>query len=512
MSEAVDLVQASASWPDRTGETRRRLEAVARDVRELASAEGAAEELLRTLPGLGPVFSGFARFLSTRADVVPAGLRSDLATVSDRIEPVPISEVRSVVEAAWGRSLEDICVVFEEHPVETRFPTQSHRAWLTPTDAVIVTSVPPTFELQVERELALLPMLASALAESVGGTTQFDALVADYSGLVRRLMDMSADLTASEALVADARRFPPLRSRRPHPGLSSRRVAVWDDVAVVTPDTPGFDHEAAGPSVCRAWLRQALLGRTFPEEPAAADFIIAGRRQVAIGGRLFTTLPSATQLTLQGYLVATAAGDPDLAIKFLMRELTARRGVDAAGFQRRMRHAWSVDADAAGGSELLAQLLLHWRIAVDHGYEPKPGLVSFYRGCLAAVSAATALGAEPDVLRDTLEALQIRLVAFQIEALTGITPSAARTVREAGWRFITALASGPVALDRHGAGRSGLSMSAAISLLLMLTAIGFAAPALIASGLAWSEPIGASLFAAIGAAALLLITLRRQAS
>jgi hypothetical protein len=154
-------------------------------------------------------------------------------------------------------------------------------------------------------------------------------------------------------------------------------------------------------------------------------------------------------------------------------------------------------------------LLLHWRIAADHGYQPKPRLASFYRGCLAAVRAATALGAETDVLRDTLEALQIRLVTFQLETLTGVTPSAARTIREAGWRFLTTLASGPIAPDRPGA-ESGVSLSVVGSLLLALTAIGIAMPSLVASGAVWAEPVGATLFGALGAVTLFLIIFRRQ--
>ncbi len=510
MSEALEVSRTSVVRPDGPQDPHARLAAVARDVRELASAEGASAELLQILPELGPVFSGFARFLATRADVVPAGLRSDLATVADLVNPAPFAEVREIVEAAWRLGLNDVCFAFDETPTETRFPVQSYRAFLAPTDSVIVTCVPPSFEARAERELQQLPVLAGALAATVGGNDSFNALIDAYRSLMRRYLDLADDVAASEALVADARRFPPLRSRRPHPGLSSRRVAVWDDIAAVTPDTPGFDREEAGPSVCRAWLRQALLGRVFPEESIAADFIICGRRQIAIGGRLFATLTSDAQVTIQGYLVATAAGDPDLAIKYLTRELVAGRSADAAGFGRRMRHAWSVDSDAAGASELMAQLLLHWRIAVEHGYQPKPRLVSFYRGCLAAVSAATALGGEADVLRDALESLQIRLMAFQLETLTGITSSAARTVREAGWRFLTAIASGPISPDRPIFGASGLSMAVAGSLLLALTAIGVALPAVVASGGAWADPAGALVFAALGATTLILIVRRRR--
>ena len=159
----------------------------------------------------------------------------------------------------------------------------------------------------------------------------------------------------------------------------------------------------------------------------------------------------------------------------------------------------------------MAQLLLHWRLAVEHGFQPTARLVSFYRGCLAAVSAATAIGAEPDVLRDSLEALQIRLVAFQIEAVSGVSPSTARSVREAGWRLVAALASGPLAPDRHGEPAQG-SAAAITALVLVLATIGVAAPALIASGVPWAERVGASVFAAVGTLVLVLILYGRRNS
>lgn len=512
MTETLDVLPAGAAapapWLSTPDDPKRRLEAAAADERELASAEGVSDELLQLVSDLGPVVSGFARYLATRADVAPAGLRADFAAVPDRTAPVPWPEIKELVEAEWRRPIDGVCLTFDDTPCEIRFPTQSHRVRLSLTDTVVVTCVPPSFEARADSDLQLLPLLSTALAHTLGGPHVFDRVVGEYRAHLRRLLDLSADLAESEALVADARRFPLLRGRRPHPGLSSQRVAVWDDVASVPWETPGLDIAEAAAGACRAWLRQALLGRAFPEEPAPADFVVAGRRQVALGGRLFASLPTDAQMTIQGYLVAVAAGDPDLAIRYLTRELVPRRGADAAGFQRRIRHAWSIDSDAAGDSELLAQLLLHWRIACEHGYEPTPRLVSFYRGCLAAVSAATAMGAEGDVLRDSLEALQVRVIASQVERFTGVSPTTARSVREAGWRMITALSSSPMESGRS-ADLAGTPMPVVVSLLLTLVAIGIAMPALIASGAAWADPVGAGLFALLGAVILFLV-LRRH--
>jgi hypothetical protein len=251
-----------------------------------------------------------------------------------------------------------------------------------------------------------------------------------------------------------------------------------------------------------------LLGRTFPEEAEPADFVVAGRRQVAVGGRLFSRTTTDAQVAIQGYLVAVAAGDPDLSIRFLMRQLVPGRAADATGLQRRLRHAWSIDRDAAAGSELLAQLLLHWRIAVEHGYRPTQVLAAFYRGCLAAVRAAAAMGAEDDVLRDALEALQIRLIASQLETMTGVFPTSAKSAREAGWRLVTTFAAGPIVSDRARR-PAGMALPTFGSLLLALTAIGITMPSLVSSGAAWADPVGAALFGAIGAIILRAVTFRK---
>jgi hypothetical protein len=510
MSESLDVLSPAAPPPGlSTAEAaRQRLEAVTGSRRELVSAEGARGEFLEILGDLGPVFTGFARFLSTRPDVAPGGLRADFSRVADRIAPAPYAEIRQLLEAVWHGPIEQVCFSIEEIPTEMRFPTQSHRAWLSPTEAVIVTCVPRAFEARLECDLQMLPMLSTALAPTLGGPDAFRRVVDDYRRRVRSLLDLSADVTASGALVADAQRFPALRGRRAHPGLSSAHIAVWDDIAAVPPDSPAFDPADAGASACLAWLRQALLGSAFPEDTTASDFMIAGRREVALAGRCFTSLPRDGQLNIQGYLVATAAGDPDLVAHYLRRELVAGRDVDAVAFLRRIRHAWSVDTDAAGGSELMAQLLLHWRIAVEHGYQPTARLVSFYRGCLAAVAASTAMGAEADVLRHALASLQIRMLASQVEAFTGVSRSTIRSAREVEWRFLNALASLPIQLWTAADQTSGGAITVVAALLFTLATIGFAVPPVVASGAHWADRFGALLFGGVGGLTLLGILLR----
>jgi hypothetical protein len=126
MTEVLDVLPAVRATPSSSPEeTLRRLESVARDVRELASAEGASSELLHILPDLGPCSRVCALSRDTRRPCA-SGPSFRSRHVPDRIDAAPFAEVREVVEASWRRSLEDVCWSFEEMPVTTQFPTQSH--------------------------------------------------------------------------------------------------------------------------------------------------------------------------------------------------------------------------------------------------------------------------------------------------------------------------------------------------------------------------------------------------
>ena len=168
MSETLDLAPPRAAWPDNPDETRRRLEGVARDVRELASAEGASEEFLQILPELGPRVLGIRALpFDTRR---PGARRPPLGPGHGGGGSGRRRRRRRRSAASWkrrGTAASRTCASrSRRRPSETRFPVQSHRAWLTPTDAVIVSCVPPSFEARVERELQMLPMLSAALAST----------------------------------------------------------------------------------------------------------------------------------------------------------------------------------------------------------------------------------------------------------------------------------------------------------------------------------------------------------
>ena len=79
---------------------------------------------------LGPTFVELGHFLSTRGDILPPDVISELDLASAPVLPVPFPEVRSLVERELGNTLERLFVEFGETPVRVGVLTQAHLAVL----------------------------------------------------------------------------------------------------------------------------------------------------------------------------------------------------------------------------------------------------------------------------------------------------------------------------------------------------------------------------------------------
>src|SRR5919206_1385753 len=96
------------------------------DVRRGRREKRGLEELLtpnigvrlrRTLDDLGPTFVKFGQLLSTRSDIIPEGVLSELTKLQDTVRPMPAGVAQAIVELELGARLEDIFERFDPDPL-----------------------------------------------------------------------------------------------------------------------------------------------------------------------------------------------------------------------------------------------------------------------------------------------------------------------------------------------------------------------------------------------------------
>src|SRR5690606_10999058 len=112
------------------------------------------------LEALGPIFVKFGQVLSTRRDLIPLDVATELALLQDRVPPFPSDQAAASIEAALGASPQTLFKHFETDPVASASSAQVHFAVLHDGREVAVKVLRPGMREVIEKDLTLLGVLA----------------------------------------------------------------------------------------------------------------------------------------------------------------------------------------------------------------------------------------------------------------------------------------------------------------------------------------------------------------
>jgi len=118
------------------------------------------ERIRLALEELGPIFVKFGQAISTRRDLLPAEIADELAKLQDAVPPFPVEQVLEILNEAYGEPAEAVFERFDIEPLAAASIAQVHSAQLKDGAEVIVKVLRPGVQEQIERDLAVLRMLA----------------------------------------------------------------------------------------------------------------------------------------------------------------------------------------------------------------------------------------------------------------------------------------------------------------------------------------------------------------
>ncbi|MEK6279441.1 MAG: AarF/UbiB family protein [Acidobacteriota bacterium] len=494
------------------------------------------------LGDLGPIFSCFGLYLSTRVDLFPAADCLELAAISNEAVPMSWASVRDLIERETGCAPEDAFLSFENEPFESRLLYESHHARLLQNgNPVVVKLVRPEVAQQFLGDFELLELLERTLDAASQGA-MYKSAMADFAASFQRQIDLTRDAAALETLRRDAEDFEMIRVPDVHRNLCASSMLtvehlpgvrlndfltseVTENAAQAPPDQPRIlDRPSLARLLCSSWLRQALLGHTFPVEPSPANITLLSERQIAFTGGDFASLPGEAQSNLWNYLIASAGDNPDHACSCLLKEM---RRVGPLSADEDLRHrfrqvvpfrdsGWYRDDDT---NQLVEHLVVHWQSAADCGHVPLPHLPSFCRGLFAITSVARQISPETDPLMEGLQEARLLKSAAQMREMLSLHSLGDQVDRYAAImmampqrldQMLTLASEGTPRVKLHVPETSSHrqqknSVAVMTSMLLLLAAVVFALPRVTTAlvGNEWAGRINAAAFIACGALLLM---------
>src|SRR2546423_1067820 len=253
-----------------------------------ASADGASargQHLRDLLDELGPTFVKFGQLLSTRPDVVPPDIISELRGLQDDVRPFPFEQAERVIEEDLGNSIDRLFLDFEREPVAAASIGQVHRATLPNGKRVAVKVQRPGAPRQIEADVALLYQAARIAKERVRALDFIDAhqLVDEFARQIRQELDYRLEARNADAFHRNFAGHPHVRVPRVFWSYTRSRVLTLDwlegtQAADIHPERwSGGARRDMAFLMAGTWMTMIFRHGFFHGDPHPANVLVLGR-------------------------------------------------------------------------------------------------------------------------------------------------------------------------------------------------------------------------------------------
>ena len=248
-----------------------------------------AVRLRLALEALGPIFVKFGQVLSTRRDLLPPDIAEELAALQDRVPPFPSEQAVALLEAAYGRPLDQVFADFSREPVASASVAQVHFATLLAEDGgheVAVKILRPGLKPVIEHDLALLDAGALLLEKlwSDGKRLKPREVVAEFDKYLHDELDLMREASNCSQLRRNFKDSPLLLVPEVHWDWCTDSVMVMERMKGVPISQMAAlrENQVDIPALARAGV-EIFFTQVFRDGFFHAD-MHPGNIQVAIAG------------------------------------------------------------------------------------------------------------------------------------------------------------------------------------------------------------------------------------
>ncbi len=240
--------------------------------------------LARAVATLGALKGAFAKagqFAAIRFDVLPPPVTRALGALHDRVVPLPLSQLRGMIEDELGAPLESLFSEFDAEPIGAASVAQVHRARLANGEDVAVKVQYPWLTASLPADLALMRgLLAFWTRRSDGRRGDRQRFFQEFASSLREELDFEREARVAEEIAANLADDPQIAVPRVFPSHSTRRVLTMSyHSAVRITDARALARIGASPRevlevVARAYAKQVFADGLFHADPHPGNLFV----------------------------------------------------------------------------------------------------------------------------------------------------------------------------------------------------------------------------------------------
>jgi ubiquinone biosynthesis protein len=281
------------------------------------------QRLRLVLQDLGPSFIKLGQIISTRPDIIPADIITELKKLQDDVKPVPFDEVKATVEASLGAPILDLFLEFDPSPLASASIGQVHTAKVTlngqPLD-VVVKVQRAGLRAIIERDIDLLYIFARLVERAIPEARIYSpvGLVREFDQSIMAELDFNVEADNAERFIQHFQSNPYIRFPKPHRDLCSRQVLTQErfygkkiDAALAD----GYSGELLAKNSLHVIAKMIYEDGFFHADPHPGNILILGPQAAPVVGMLDLGLVGRLSITAReriiDLMVAAIRNDTD---------------------------------------------------------------------------------------------------------------------------------------------------------------------------------------------------------
>ena len=291
---------------------------------------------------LGGLMIKLGQFLSSRLDVLPVEITSQLEGLQDEVKPEKFSEILEQIERELGLPASDAFETFEETPLAAASLGQAHRATLSPALAsdwgfkdVVVKVLRPGIEEIIEVDIRALRKVGVILSKVklVSRRADAPALVEEFAATSMEEINYLNEAKNLEKFKANFENDPRVSVPEVVWERTARRVMALSDVtAIKITDVEslkhaGIDPNAVAAELARVTFEQFFVTGFFHADPHPGNIFVTPKPEDSdvdfsltfIDFGMMGEITDQQRLDLQKLLFALASRDPRATLEATQR-------------------------------------------------------------------------------------------------------------------------------------------------------------------------------------------------
>ncbi len=251
-----------------------------------------AQRLRLVLEELGPSFVKLGQLASTRSDLLPPEMITELRKLQDSAPEISYEEVKKQIELSLGAPIEETFESFDEKPLAAASIAQVHRARLITADGtvdVVAKVQRPGIARTISSDVEILHTLAALLERAIPETRVYSpiGLVQQFDQAITAELDFLSEAENARRFAQNFEGSEEIKFPLPYREASSKQVLTLEflEGGKIT-DAPNRGH--SGPKIARiafrAMIKQIYEDGFFHADPHPGNVLIGGDPENPIVG------------------------------------------------------------------------------------------------------------------------------------------------------------------------------------------------------------------------------------